>query len=503
MKFKINPLLRSDFYKVGHPEMYHEKMTFLYSSLICRNDKYTTDIRNNPWYKPKTIVFGIQYVIKNFLIENFNDNFFNRSLVEVISEYNRRVNTSIGGVSISHVKALHELGYLPIEVKAIKEGSLVDLQIPLVVIKNIHPDFAWLVNSLETTLLNELWKPITVATIAFNYKTILTKFADETSDDSDFVDFQGHDFSMRGQDGLYDAMTSGAAFLTSFKGTDSIPSIDFLEYYYGANTDKPVGFSVRASEHSIMTSSILYNVKAHNLNMSDAEEKTFKDLLTKFPKGILSLVSDSFDFWNVITNILPKLKELIESRDGKLVIRPDSGDPIKILCGTDDKKGLIEMLYDIFGGTINTKGFKVLNPKIGAIQGDSINIERMVEICKKLKAKGFATTNLVFGIGAYSLNGMITRDTFGQAFKATACIINDKFVEVRKDPKTDHSKKSPCGLLHVDMCLNTGKYLLTDHVDFNTESQGELKTVFKDGKLLIETNIYEIRERIQNVLRTK
>lgn len=558
MTLKINPLLRSDFYKVGHPEMYHEKMTFLYSSLICRSDKYATDLKFNPWYEPKVIIFGTQYIVKNFLIENFNENFFNRELSDVLREYDRRVNSSIGGVDISHVEKLHKLGYLPIELKAIEEGSFVNLQIPVVTVKSTHPDFAWLVNSLETTLLNELWKMITIATVSFNYRQILDHFAAETSDDLSFVDFQGHDFSMRGQDGLNDAMTSGAAFLTSFKGTDSIPSLDFLEYYYGGRIEDPLGHSVYASEHSVMCSSILYNHQVKGLSMSDSEEETFKDLLTKFPKGILSLVSDSFDFWNVITKILPNLKDLIESRDGKLVIRPDSDDAVTLLCGMDDfsddifesiysdhtfildgnvckfdkdhyedlisdygldsidtevlvdhcikvirlaedydRKGAIEMLYDIFGGFINSKGFKVLNPKIGVIQGDSINIKRMNEICNRLKKKGFASTNLVFGIGAYSLNGMITRDTFGQAFKATACIIDGKLVEVRKDPKTDHTKKSPCGLLHVNKD-EKGNYILLDKVDFNLESQGELKTVFKDGELLIETDIYKIRERIKN-----
>lgn len=601
MYFKPNVSTQCDFYKIWHKAMYHDKMTCLYSNLTCRNDKYADMLKASPFYNHKVVVFGVQLAVKDFLINSFNDGFFNQPKYDVLAKYKQRMDSSLGkdSININHIAKLHDLGYLPIEVKAIDEGSVVDLNVPLVTIVNTHPDFAWLVNYLETTLLNTLWKPLTVATVAHEYKKIIAHYAELTSDNLGIVDFLGHDFSMRGQNNVEDAMVSGAAFLTSFKGTDSIAALDLLEEYYGVDsTVEAAGYSVRASEHSTMVSLILY--KQQQLiedgfsgdTLSEAEYLVYKDLLEQYPTGILSLVSDQFDYWGVLSKHLPRLKDIIMARDGKLVVRPDTGHMPDVVCGelndndiqdltlrrnkvertydefiesavelilddireitphgeyggeehelrfkfkdkyydimvdnlswnrhdkqyyyldmydkpnvvvkeliiTAQAKGSIETLWDIFGGTVNSKGYKELDSHIGLIIGDGNTIPNVLDICKRLAKKGFAATNVVYGIGAYALN-YFTRDTFAQAFKATYCEIDGVAVNIYKDPKTDASKKSAKGLLCVGRVNDT--YTLYDQQTWQQESTGELTTVFKDGKLMKETTLVEIRSKLAAVI---
>lgn len=218
----------------------------------------------------------------------------------------------------------------------------------------------------------------------------------------------------------------------------------------------------------------------------------------KYPTGILSLVSDTFDYWRVLTHVLPKLKDKIMSRDGKVVIRPDSGDPVKILCGdptashgSAEFNGTIEQLWSIFGGTVNTKGFRQLDSHIGAIYGDSITRERCYVICQKLKERGFASTNVVYGVGSYTYQ-YVTRDTLGIAMKATHGVIDGKSVDIYKDPKTDSGlKKSARGLLRVN-----ADYTLSQQVSEKEEQSGVLETVFLDGKMVREHTLSEIRTRL-------
>lgn len=237
-------------------------------------------------------------------------------------------------------------------------------------------------------------------------------------------------------------------------------------------------------------------------------------LLSMYPTGIFSMVSDTYDLWRMCTEYLPTLKEEILARDGKLVIRPDSGDPVDIICGlTEDyriaqfgnkndsspiSKGVIELLWDIFGGTINEQGYKVLDPHIGAIYGDSITIERAGDICRRLEAKGFASTNVVLGIGSFTYQ-YNTRDTFGFAMKATYVEVNGEGREIFKDPITDDgTKKSATGLLCVEE-LN-GKIGLYDKVSWNTESTGILQTIYKDGNFDNVITLSEIRTKLESQL---
>ncbi len=252
---KTRPLTQLDFYKTGHMKQYPEGTTLVYSNLTPRSVKYLPKIEGTD---DKVVFFGLQYFIKDFLIEKFNTEFFSKPKDEVVSYYKRRLDTSLGGdADVSHIEALHDLGYLPILIKALPEGAAVDAKIPVFTIENTLPEFFWLTNFLETILSATIWKPCTSATLARKYKKLLLNFAEETGVDPSFVGFQGHDFSFRGMSGAEDAAMTGAGHLTSFVGTDTVPAIDFLEDYYNANADKElVGCSVPATEHSCTTLSI-------------------------------------------------------------------------------------------------------------------------------------------------------------------------------------------------------------------------------------------------------
>lgn len=818
--------LISDSYKQSHYQMYPKDLTKLYSNFTARKSR-KEGIN-------KIVFFGLQYYILEYLIKAWNDGFFNLQKEDVIKVHTETVKPfSTGHPVTKQWENLHELGYLPIRIKAVPEGTRVPIGVPMLTVTNTHPDFAWFVNFIETQLSMVLWMPITSATIADDFKKDLVSWAKETGGDPSFVDFQGHDFSMRGMPGLEAACLSGSGHLTSFKGSDTIPAASFLKEYYGSEgfiagsvaacfpdgtevlTNKgfklfedldeedlvaqvvdgvsefvtpteyheydfdgdlcsyktdtnlryvdisvtpnhrmvgltkkgkyiikeaqnfnyhsdlspcistfkvggrssltsyeklliafqadgsfssrtnqytgkktgtiPIRFSLKKERKAerlrlilndckfeftetqyengyysfrvtvpqnellsktftwvdlndvdgnwckefiqelqywdgyksrdtivVYSSTEKYNIdvvcaicalsnsKSHcttyydkrvnrkplysicidsditkisggtvqkentyykgkvrcvsvpsgiivvkqneriiisgnsehsvmSVGGKDDEIETFERLLNTFPEGILSVVSDTWDLWQVCTEFLPKLKDKILARNGKLVIRPDSGDPADIICGKDagystpmgergklselpnpspEVKGVVELLWDVFGGTINEKGYKVLDPHIGAIYGDSITSEKGNEICRRLKAKGFCSTNIVFGIGSFSYQ-FNTRDTFGMAMKATYCEKEETFYaspeslepgvrtirqSIFKDPVTDSGeKRSAKGLLAVIKNKETGELELHQEVDEKTEETGELKVVFEDGRLVVKQSLDQIR----------
>ena len=318
---RMSPILLKDGYKVGHKFQYPAGTTLVYSNLTPRKSRNASS--------NEIVFFGLQYFIKEYLIRQFNEDFFKQPKDVVLKAYARRMDNYLGKDSITyqHIADLHDLGYLPLEIKALPEGSLVPMRVPIFTIKNTLPQFFWLTNMLETVLSAVLWKPSTSATTAFEYLRTFTRFAKETvGDDLSFIPWQGHDFSFRGMSGIEDAVMSGAGHLLSFSGTDTIPAIDFLEQYYNANCEKElIGGSVPATEHSVMC-----------MGTQDGEVKTFERLISEvYPAGIVSIVSDTWDFWQVITEFLPALKNRVLARNGKVVIRPDSGDPVKIFIGDD------------------------------------------------------------------------------------------------------------------------------------------------------------------------
>jgi nicotinamide phosphoribosyltransferase len=483
---KTNPFLLTDYYKVGHVFQYPPNTTLVYSNLTPRSSR----LQNID----EMVFFGLQYFIKSYLMDYFNENFFQQPKEKVMAAYKRRIETSLGAhlPTYEHIEALHDLGYLPIEIKALPEGSKVPMKVPCITLVNTQPQFYWLTNFLESILSAIIWQPCTSATIAYEYRKLLNHYATETGMPAEFVQWQGHDFSFRGMSSLESAVTSGMGHLLSFTGTDTIPAIDALEMYYNANADTElIGGSVAATEHSVMCS-----------GSKDGELETFKRLITQvYPNGIVSIVSDTWDLWKVCTEYVSALKEIILNRDGKVVIRPDSGDPVKIICGDvngkteAEKKGVVELLWDVFGGAVTDKGYKILNSHIGAIYGDSINLQRAQAICEGLKQKGFAS-QCVFGIGSFTYQ-YNTRDTFGMAMKATYVEIESEGREIFKNPITDDgTKKSATGLLQVKK--ENSQFVLYDKVNWQQEKDSALQTVFKNGKIVKEFTLAEIRENLKN-----
>lgn len=550
MSKETNPLLLTDFYKISHYQQYPKGTEIVYSNLTARKSMIKGI--------DKVVFFGLHYFIKKYLIGYFDEHFFKKDKEVIINDYSRRIKTSLGAdlPNYKHIEDLHDLGYLPLEIKALPEGSLVNLRVPMLTIKNTKPEFFWLTNFIESFMSCVLWKPVTSATIAYEYRKLLDKYAEETGIPKEFVQWQGHDFSFRGMSCLESAELSGMGHLLSFTGTDTIPAIDAVEKYYYTNAETTlIGGSVPATEHSVMCT-----------GSKEGEIDTFRRLITEtYPKGIVSIVSDTWDLWKVCTEYLKELKDLIMSRDGKVVIRPDSGDPVNILCGEpiphymdlddaktcmleyaefDDarkqvyikvccvegkvlkltlsvireytkqydtwficestfevgevershqQKGVVELLWEVFGGTTNEKGYKVLDPHIGVIYGDSITLERAESICKRLQEKGFAS-QVVFGIGSYTYQ-YNTRDTFGMAIKATYAVVNGESRNLQKSPVTDDgTKHSATGLLKV--VKEGAEYRLIDKVPTEEEERGCLKTVFKDGLIFNTSTFEEIRKRL-------
>lgn len=529
---KINPLHCIDFYKAGHRQQYPAGTELVVSNFTPRYNRHA-----NVPNKGSIVFFGLQYFIMEFLQEGFQRGFFEIRKDDIVSDYKERMDFALGpdAVPVDHIEALHELGYLPIEIKAVPEGSRVKVGSPCLTIHNTLPEFFWLTNYLETVLSAYLWMPCTSATTAAAYRNILESYADKTGAPKEFVDFQAHDFSFRGQSSLQSAIVSGAAHLVFFKGTDTVPAIDFMEqFYYADCTKELIGCSVPATEHSVM---------CMGGALEEEEIATFERLMDIYPAGIVSIVSDTWDFWTVIGEYSKILKDKIMKREGKVVFRPDSGNPANILCGQEigiiadnkeitqfdindfghkglwnfkhrgkyyaidverdgydyhgseepkaEAKGAVEVLWDIFGGTITATGHKLLDSHVGLIYGDSITPAIATEILDRLEKKGFASSNVVFGVGSYTYQ-YVTRDTWGWAIKATYGVVNGQPKNIFKDPKTDDGgKKSHKGLL----CLNQDGSVTQEcsWEVFNGE-ENHLKTVFKDGKRIKEYTLQEVRD---------
>lgn len=512
----MNSALLADGYKTGHHQQYPTGTTKVYSNFTPRSNSYA------PKECTEVVVFGTQMMVQQ-LHDHFQLNFFDKSKKITIDEIKTELSLYLGyEYDVKHFEDLWDLGFLPIEIKALEEGTLCPIKVPMLTIHNTLPEFYWITNYLETIISNLLWKPITSASLAYQYKKLLKKWALKTDENNiGFVDFQGHDFSMRGLDSIEATISSGLGHLTSFLGSDSLPTIYGARKYYDEK-----GFvtgSVPATEHSVMCA-----------GGKESEIDTFRRLLQTYKEvPVLSVVSDTWDLWYVLTVILPQLKEEILSRKGKLVIRPDSGDPVDIICGKElvfshnnadgngttlkqnpnenERFGVIELLWNVFGGTVNEQGYKVLDSHIGAIYGDSINIDRAEQICSRLEAKGFASTNIVLGIGSFTYQ-YNTRDTFGFAMKATYVekeveiqvgttpenIEWDKEIqgfEIFKNPVTDDGiKKSAVGLLRV--FEENGTLKLQDKCTWEEENTGLLKVIYEDGIQYNKTTLTEIRERL-------
>lgn len=487
--YRINPLLESDFYKQVHWNQYPKGITKVVSYFTPRMNRLK---RTN-----HIVMFGLQAFIKEFLIHDFDEYFFSRSKDEVMAEYRHLLNNTLGEglYGLQRIGELHDLGYLPIEIKALPEGARVPVGVPMFEISNTHPKFAWLTNALESVISCEMWHGMISATVGVMYRDIVDKYYAETCDDTIAHARALGDFSMRGQESKRSAYKSSAGWLLSFLNTATVPAVDYLENYYNCDCSKEsVGFGAVSTEHSVMCSN--YAV--------DGDEITFiRRLLTEiYPRTSFSMVSDSYDYWNVVNNILPQLKEEIMNHDGTLLVRGDSGDPVEVVTDT------VFSLWESFGGTKNSKGYKVLDPHIKAIYGDSITPQRAEKIYEILKREGFAASNVSLGVGSFSMQCLeedgtlkpYTRDTFGIAIKATYAEDKDgKPIMIFKNPKESTFKKSQKGCCIVTRDPETHEYVCSDgHTFAETENapNNRLMEVFKDGRIVKEYSLRQIRDRL-------
>lgn len=543
---EISPLL-SDCYKFGHRVLYPEDTTYVYSTLTPRANSYFP-------YSDKMVAFGYEMFAQRWLVEHFNENFFDLDLNEVLEDFSYVVDNALEDIKgqNQHIIDLYELGYLPILIRALPEGMQVPMKVPVLTIENTHEDFAWLTNFLETLLLSETFVTSTVASMALALRTVATKYGVMTADDLGYIDYQCHDFSERGQHGNSASQLSGVAHLTSFVGSDTLQASVMAHNYYGADLEaEAVLKSVVASEHSVMQS------------YGTDEVETYRELISRFPNGILSLVSDTYDYFGVLTNVLPKLHDEIMARNGKLVIRPDSGKPVDIIAGvkaidvssvkswevdvllndmareidirkpvllvrdgnyslaevdispvsdrlfiksskqhelTPEDKGSLELLWEEFGGTINSKGYKVLDPHIGLLYGEGITVDSMEEILIRMEQKGFSAENIVFGVGAYVYAGQIFRDCFEQAVKSQLVTVNGEDRKIFKNPKTDtkNIKRSLKGKVVVVTDPNDPNNIVAiDDLPKGEVVLGDLlQPIFKDGEMLRSTPFKVIRKRL-------
>lgn len=537
-------IMLTDAYKLYHRIMYPNNTIRVYSNGTPRASRHYKGDN-----KDYVVVFGTQRLVRK-LKDSFQE-FFDMPEEEVIAFCKEQLSSFTGmDYSVDHLIYLHRLQKLPLIVKSLPEGSKCPIKVPYMTFYNTDPKCFWLTNYLETFISCEIWSSITNATIANEYREIFDRWAMKTVGNTDFVPFQGHDFSMRGMGGSDYARTSGLAHLTSFCGSDTIPAYLDAQYYYDSGQNDWENFnivatSVPATEHS---------VQCAHYDPKDGDELAYLDhILKTFPTGIVSIVCDGFDFWKFITEVLPLRKDVIMARDGKVVVRPDSGVIDDIICGynysddlleahskgilyrnshlnrfyttkheedefnpgttsrdkevsqTYELKGAIQVLYDIFGGSVNSKGYIELDPHIGLIYGDSVTLQIADEVCRRLAQKNFASTNWVAGIGSYTYQ-FNTRDSHGQAIKATYV----EFVGVDgsaigknifKDPATgDGMKKSAKGLLQVNYGLVNAfdKLHLYDEVSWAEENGGVLQPIFVDGELFNQSTLQDIRKRLRS-----
>lgn len=591
MLHKDLPILFADWYKPSHISMYNKKSEIVQDNMTPRSVKHFGHFVDED---QRIMSAGIQGFIKWFLIDMFNEQFFQRPKEEVIGEFKEVCDLAIGPGKVETwgFEKLHDLGYLPVEIRALPEGTLSPALVPLFTIQNTHPDFYWLPNYLESVISSENWKTITTATTFWQYRKLSEQYAQQTCDDNSHVAFQNHCFAYRGQAGTHDAAQSEFGQLMNSMGTDTIPAILYANRYYGMKGQFVSG-SIPASEHSVATTNIGFIVgrlRSENPEMSvddlrfHAEIEFLDKYISEFfPSGLVSYVGDSYDWHRLISEGAALLKDKIMARDGKVVFRPDSGVPEDIICGTLDwrciedlneagtlddaaewalesaveklqeetehgrpgdsevkhhflfdgelylmhgtvewnrhdktyyyvdgssvkyvekvvltveEKGAVEVLFETFGGDLNSKGYRVLDSHVGLIYGDSITVPRAKEIFERLKAKGFASSNIVFGVGSYTTQ-FVTRDSLGMAVKATGAIIDGQEIMVVKEPKTDLGKKSAQGFLKV-VRGEDGELKLVDNLTVHqvNDEDNELRPIFRDGVLLVDETLTQIRERV-------
>lgn len=495
---KISAICSTDFYKLVHHDMYVEGMEKLTSYWTPRMSR----LLNAKGEKVESVVVaGTAYAVE-VLHATFNE-WFETPWEEAISEILPIMENLGDTCSVEHIKALHDLQYLPLEIKSVAEGTITPIGVPIMEIRNTLSGYGWLVNYIETFVSGLVWPIITSATIAHEYKKCVVKWYGETCDTPETKwDRACGDFSMRGLMGVDAARSCGLGHLYSFKSTANVPALLTMQELYGVDISE-VGGGIASTEHSVMCS---YG--------KEKELDAYRHVLSKFSTVPVSIVSDTYDYWGMLTEGLktPDIFDSIVKREKPVYIRGDSGDPVDIICGTHirattpEEKGTIECLMDLFGYTLNSKGYKVLPPYIRGIYGDSITLDRAEAIYSRLAKKGIAAENVILGIGSYTYQ-YVTRDTLGQALKATHVVVEGEEYPIFKEPKTDSGfKKSHRGLCVVVPTTDGISYRVIDQL---TEEQkvsyafvDKLTVRYSEGSIL-EGSLSDIRGRLARSIGVK
>jgi nicotinamide phosphoribosyltransferase len=464
---RTNFVLMADAYKYSHHKLYMPGTSHIYSYLESRGGMFN-----------ETVFFGLQYFLKEYL----EGQAFNQQDLDAAEPFLKQVfgrDDVFDKSKFQYILDKHN-GKLPVCIKAVPEGTIVPTGNVLMTIENTDPECFWLTNFLET-LLMQVWYPNTVATLSHQVKRIVTRFYAETATDGSEagIEFVLNDFGFRGVSSVESAGLGGSAHLLSFMGSDNLEGSVVAQQYY--NTNKVYGLSIPATEHSICT-----------LLGQDGELDVFRHVLNTFPTGAIACVSDSYNIFRACESYWgEELKRDILKRDGVLVIRPDSGDPIMTLLK------IFEILFDKFGCTVNAKGYKVLPPQLRVIQGDGVNYNAIVEIYEALKANGISAENLVLGMGGALLQ-KVDRDTQKFALKCSYATVNGKDVNVEKSPTemdkdgniTGSIKKSKGGKLKL-VKIN-GAYQTVKQAE-HTEIPDELVTVFENGGIIKQWTFEEVK----------
>jgi len=415
------------------------------------------------------VFFGLQYYLQRYL---------SGAVVteEDVAEARHFVDQHLGPGVFNYEGWMHivrkHAGKLPVMIKAVAEGSVVDVSNVLMTIENTDPACYWLPNYLETLLL-KVWYPITVGTLSRAIRRVILS-ALERSGDPTLIDFKLHDFGYRGVSSEETAGIGAAAHLINFKGTDTVAGIRVLQKYYGSQEME--GFSVPAAEHSTITAW-----------GREKEAQAYRNMLTQFPSGIVAVVSDSYNVYSASEKLWGELlHDQVLAREGTLVVRPDSGNPRETVLK------VLQILGDKFGYEMNAKGYRVLNPKVRVIQGDGVNFWTIQDMLMAMNRAGWSADNIAFGMGGALLQ-QLNRDTQKFAFKTSNVTVNGKDREVFKDPVEGHEKMSKRGRLALHFSNSTWSTHRVAQGDVDLDDR--LEEVFRDGQVLKTQTVAQIRER--------
>lgn len=580
----MNILHVTDGYKVYHMEQLPSQVKSIYGNLTARGDKYFQRAFRNPTFGAQAgllknvmdaketpfhnindmyLAFGMHQALRE-ITQTFNDQFFMVPVDEAIKMFKRDIANYIGYNETldNNIRHLHSYGRLPITVKTVHEGDMVRMNEPCMIVETTDDRFAWVFGYLEPVITNMVWKTITNATTALEFYKIAKFYGKLTGSDEGAIMFGFHDFSSRGMSGMEDSARNGVPHLLFFNGTESVGALGYINemYNYDYEVEGMLAGSIKATEHSISTVNIFNNMLNNQTDLSGSEEQFFLDYITKtYPTGMIAYVADTFDFYGFVYDILTKHKDVVNGRDGKVVIRPDSfedpivgvlgdletpffysvdslvdtyiknedlmnhldgGGQVRVLCdyyawdtseeaddyalkpvreATPEEAGTLPKLLKEFGFTVNQEGCAVLNPKIGLIYGDGFNLARTKSLFEKLAGFRLATSNIVIGVGGGSY-GFVSRDTLGIAYKATSFLHeNGEHVDIYKDPK-GVNKKSAKGRFLAQYNERTGFWNFHDQVTFEESEKSDWVTIVKDGRISKLPKFSEIRERAKKLV---